>query len=132
MPVHPIYIPLLPKDAQEVIGKVHEQTRPARRMLESEGFNYNQMIDIFEAGPILHCRRDQIRSVNESQRATIEQIVDGIEGDERWIVSNTNHEFRVVQCHLDIQNETVQIERVTAETLEVSLGDEIRFVSSKK
>src|SRR5207302_321780 len=38
MPKHPIYIPLLPKDAQAVIGKVHEQTEPALRMLEAEGF----------------------------------------------------------------------------------------------
>src|SRR5262249_22653987 len=38
MPSHPIYIPLLPKEAQAVIGQVHEQTRPALKILEDEGF----------------------------------------------------------------------------------------------
>src|SRR5829696_8723289 len=33
MPKHPIYIPLLPPEAQAVIGHVHEQTRPALRLL---------------------------------------------------------------------------------------------------
>ena len=40
MPKHPIYIPLLPEDAQKVIGEVHENTLPALKVLEKEGFEF--------------------------------------------------------------------------------------------
>ena len=33
MPKHPIYIPLLPQKAQEVIGEVHDNTRPALSLI---------------------------------------------------------------------------------------------------
>src|SRR6202012_5011720 len=36
MPKHPIYITLLPREAQAVIGKVHDQTEPAMAMLQQE------------------------------------------------------------------------------------------------
>ncbi len=131
MPVHPIYIPLLPQAAQEVIGKVHEKTRPARAMLESEGFRFDQMIDIFEAGPILHCPRDGIRAVQESQQALVTEIVEKIGSEKRWLVSSTSPDFRVVQCHLGIQKSGIQIDRATADALQVSVGDAVRYVSPK-
>lgn len=131
MPVHPIYIPLLPKAAQAVIGVVHEQTRPARQMLETEGFHFRQLVDIFEAGPILHCPRENIRTVRESRRASIGAIVDRVNGERRWLVSNTNADFRTVQCHLDRNGDAVAIDRATAEALHVSVGEEVRYVSPK-
>src|SRR5205807_6339316 len=57
MPTHPIYIPLLPKEAQEAIGQVQEQTRPAVKILEEEGFKVSGMVDIFDAGPRSEERR---------------------------------------------------------------------------
>ena len=50
MPKHPIYIPLLPKDAQDVIGKVHEQTEPALKLLEAEGLRDRDVGDRAERG----------------------------------------------------------------------------------
>ena len=38
MPRYPIYTNLLSQEAQDVIGHVHEKTRPALRLLEREGF----------------------------------------------------------------------------------------------
>jgi arginine N-succinyltransferase len=63
MPRHPIYVPLLPKEAQMVIGEVHDNTVPARRLLEQEGFRFRGEVDIFEAGPVLSCLREDIRVV---------------------------------------------------------------------
>src|SRR5262249_3915841 len=36
LPQFPIYISLLPKETQEVIGKIHESTKPAYQMLLQE------------------------------------------------------------------------------------------------
>ena len=38
MPEHPIYIPLLPKSAQDVIGRPHKDGAHAMKNLEAEGF----------------------------------------------------------------------------------------------
>ena len=131
MPVHPIYLPLLPKEAQEVIGEVHEYTRPARAMLESEGFGFDQMIDIFEAGPILHCPRHMIRAVRESRLGKVSEIVDRVDCEDRWLASNTVADIRVTQCHLEHLSDGLRIDRATADVLQVTAGDAVRYVSPK-
>ena len=42
MPDHPIYIPMLSPEAQAVIGEVHPEARPALRLLEQEGFRFDE------------------------------------------------------------------------------------------
>jgi arginine N-succinyltransferase len=76
MPVHPLYIPLLPPAAQAVIGRVHPETEPALAILVREGFAFTGMVDIFEAGPIVSCRRDELRLVRESVRSIVAAIGD--------------------------------------------------------
>ena len=66
MPRHPIYIPLLPQEAQDVIGEVHRNTRPARAMLEKEGFVFDNFVDIFDGGPTLNASTNKIRVVNQN------------------------------------------------------------------
>ncbi len=67
MPRHPVYVNLLPDSARAVIGEVHDDTQPARAMLEQEGFHYEGYIDIFDAGPTLECVRDNIHAVRQSE-----------------------------------------------------------------
>ena len=45
------------------IGAVHDDTAPARAMLEQEGFRYEGYVDIFDAGPTVECFRDNIHAV---------------------------------------------------------------------
>ena len=63
MPHHPVYTVLLPEAARKVIGEVHNDTRPARSLLEAEGFRYEGYVDIFDAGPTVEAYRDNIRVV---------------------------------------------------------------------
>ncbi len=71
MPQHPVYIDLLPESAQAVIGQVHERTRPALRMLESEGLRYEGYVDIFDGGPTVAAPVDALRTVAESLVCTV-------------------------------------------------------------
>ncbi len=74
MPKHPVYIAMLPDAAKGVIGVPHPSGRAAMRMLETEGFAWENYIDIFDGGPTLTARTDQIRSIREAQHATIVRI----------------------------------------------------------
>lgn len=131
MPNHPIYIPLLPQAAQEVIGEVHENTKPARHLLESEGFRFNQMIDIFEAGPILHAPLDTIRAVRDSRTAKIVETVNQLDSDDRHLVSNRAKEFRAAQGGIARRTDGVVIQSDLADALQVTAGDRVRFVTPR-
>lgn len=113
MPRHPLYVAYLPKEAQEVIGKVHQATEPARRLLEQEGLYYEGFVDIFDAGPVLQARVNELRAVRISQLAQLAtpDAAIGIAcpmlvstttiGDFRSIVSS--HAPQSGQIHLDAE-----------------------------
>jgi arginine N-succinyltransferase len=129
MPKHPIYIPILPKAAQDVIGEVHPDSKPAIRLLEGEGFAFAGMVDIFEGGPIVSCATDEIRTVRES-RATVVYKVSGndIESD-LFILSNTYaNGYRACAGPLAIvPGKGIQITKETAAALRVKKGDPVRI-----
>jgi len=128
MPTCPIYIPLLPKSAQDVIGEVHENTKPALKLLQDEGFTDTGMIDIFEAGPIVMSRLEDIRIVKESAAEEVTEI----SGDEakkaRFIITNARKDFRACAGNVErCSGGGVRLARRTAESLEVKTGHRVRF-----
>ncbi|HMP79787.1 MAG TPA: arginine N-succinyltransferase, partial [Pirellulaceae bacterium] len=129
MPEHPIYIPLLPREAQEVIGRVHPNTAPALAILRREGFEFRNLVDIFDGGPAMHAEVANIRIVKESRVFSIQEISEEVEGQE-LMLSNTLLDFR---CALGIlrplTETTCAIDQVTALQLKLRLGDQIRAVS---
>ncbi len=66
MPKTPIYVAMLPDSAKSVMGQPHPTGRAALRMLESEGFNYDCYIDIFDGGPTVTAATDKIRTIEQS------------------------------------------------------------------
>ena len=51
MPRHAIYTSLLSDEAREAIGRPHKDSERALNLLYKEGFRYDQVVDIFDAGP---------------------------------------------------------------------------------
>lgn len=132
MPTHPIYIPLLPLAAQQVIGQVHENARPAQHMLESEGFVFNGMVDIFEAGPVMACVRDEVRTVRESRVATVGRITDDPMDSPAYVIGNTRIDFRACQGFLVVNEDaTVDLNKLTAMALGVRVGEPVRYATMR-
>jgi arginine N-succinyltransferase len=129
MPKHPIYIPLLPPEAQAVIGQVHEQTRPALRLLESEGFRFQGMVDIFEGGPIVSCPLSQVRTIRESRRDVVAEIANGdLTGGEDSLLAAVGPEFRAGRGVVEaVASGGVRISREAAEALHLRAGDVVRY-----
>jgi arginine N-succinyltransferase len=127
MPRQPIYIPLLPKTAQDVIGKAHESSKPALKNLEDEGFAFNGMVDIFDAGPCVACERDQIRTVRESRTAVVEQIVAEPITGPVYLIASRQGEFRVCTGPIVVGDSKVSIGTEAAEVLGIKAGQEVRF-----
>jgi arginine N-succinyltransferase len=129
MPRHPIYIPLLPTSAQEVIGVPHEHSRQAVKNLQAEGFAYSDNVDIFDAGPVLTCRRDAIRSVRDSARAMIAEVTDAEPAGEPHMIGTSTQDFRACKGTLERQGDSVRIVRAVADALRIRSGDAIRYVA---
>lgn len=128
MPKHPIYVPLLPQTAQDVIGKVHESTKPALNLLESEGFRFGNEIDIFEAGPVVYCKRDDIRVVRDSCVAAISELTDD-EPKGQYMVSSRYDGFRCVKAGVNAAGAGIKLSKTSAGALGVGVGDTVRYAT---
>ncbi|MDO9489798.1 MAG: arginine N-succinyltransferase, partial [Sphingomonadaceae bacterium] len=74
MPKHPIYVSMLPDAARAVIGHPHPSGVPAKKLLESEGFAFDGYVDIFDGGPTMCARVDQVRTVRDSRTAMVAAV----------------------------------------------------------
>ena len=129
MPRNPIYVKLIPPDAQNVIGKPHESTVPAMKILEREGFRYNDYVDIFDAGPTIEAPTDQIHSIRASRVMSVKNIVEEVTG-KRYILSNTKLDFRAIlgQTQLNEADNTCTIDKKTADALQIKERECLRLV----
>lgn len=66
-----IYVSLLSKEAQAVIGKVGPQTRGVEKLLRRIGFRYWNRVDPFDGGPHFVAHTDEITLVQRTRRATV-------------------------------------------------------------
>lgn len=128
MPKHPIYVLFLPQDAQEAIAKPHENSSQALRLLEDEGFQYESYIDIFDAGPTVECRRDQIGAVRDSVLLAA-RVRPSVPDSTRAFVSNTRlRGFRCCLTSIEIEGDRAVVPDETAAALQVSDGERLRVL----
>ncbi len=129
MPKHPIYVLFLSEEGHAALGQPHENSRQALRLLEQEGFRYEGYIDIFDAGPTVECRRDDIRAIRNSRRrvARIGRS-DGLA--RRCMICNVElGGFRCCLADAFMSDEhAVFLHAETAAILEVSEGQEVRVL----
>lgn len=128
MPQHPVYTSLLSEAARASIGEVHEQTRPARVLLEAEGFSYQGYVDIFDAGPVLECALFAIRAVRES--TVCEAAAGGPGAGPLHLVANRDeHAFRVLLAPGAVDAEgRFALANADLEALGVAAGASVRVV----
>ncbi|HXH53429.1 MAG TPA: arginine N-succinyltransferase [Sphingomicrobium sp.] len=128
MPRTPIYVSLLAEAGAAVIGQPHPSGRAALRMLEEEGFAYDRYVDIFDGGPTVTARTDDIRTAREACYETIAEIGDG--GKQKMLVATGRlGDFRAgCASARRVNRKGLAIDRATAELLELKVGDEVLTV----
>lgn len=133
MPRHPIYVNLLPESAQQVIGEVHQYTKPALKLLENEGFFHRGYVDLFDAGPTVECQLRQIKSVQLSRRVKV--CIAKVSGHQTLAICNTETEnFRAVFSKDAALNdhEELCLSQELADALHVQAGDFVRILPLDK
>ncbi len=131
LPTHPIYIPLLPKEAQDALGQVHDRTKPALHMLEQEGFQFQNLVDIFDGGPTVQCQTSEIRTIKQSRVCRVASIQKKVKG-RKLLVANCELNFRATLGTVQLDDDDgAVIEEVTALRLNTKVNDRLRLVTIK-
>ncbi|MDF3935725.1 arginine/ornithine succinyltransferase subunit alpha [Pseudomonas citronellolis] len=130
MPHYPIYVPLLPDEAQEAMGQVHPRAQITFDILMREGFETDNYIDIFDGGPTLHARVSGIRSIAQSRLVPV-RIGEVPKATRSYLVTNgLLQDYRAVVAELDwVPGKPVTLSAETAEALGIGEGASVRLVA---
>lgn len=128
MPKQPLYVNLLPKSAQEVIGRPNVKGKPALQMLNNEGLRWNGHVDIFDAAPSVDTKIDDMTSIKNSHQAELIGISE-YEGDDQAMVANSDIDsFITGLSTISVEKGGVKLPRQTIKMLGLELGDSVRYL----
>ena len=132
MPSYPVYTSLLDEPAQAVIGKVHQQTAPALKMLEREGFEWRRYIDPFDAGPTVEAKLEKIKTVANSRVRSV-RVVEQASADavDVLVANGERAGFRATIAAATICSDTgeLSISADVADLLNVESGSSVRAIT---
>ena len=131
MPQHPIYVNMLPKEAQEVIGRPNVKGKPALQMLQNEGFRWNGHVDIFDAAPSVDTKIDDIVSIQQSQVALLSDAVFDASQASTAIIANSDVVgFRAARAEISVLSTgEVSLAPEICVALNVQAGDYLRYLT---
>ena len=101
----------LNKNAQLIIGKPNDNAFPAFKMMESQNFKPNGLVDIIDAGPCLDCNLENIQTIKTNKVIKVQSF--GMPKNEfTGLVSNTSRkDFRVVRSSYSIDKDRINLHR---------------------
>ncbi|MFL6673615.1 MAG: arginine N-succinyltransferase [Massilia sp.] len=129
MPHYPVYVPLLPGDAQAAMGQIHPSGQMAFNLLTEEGFEADEYIDIFDGGPILLAHKNSLRSFCGSHLRRVETAARAgmPESLVSYAVASNERNFRAitVACPPVETGEVVYLPAEAREALGVAPGENV-------
>jgi arginine N-succinyltransferase len=130
-PRYPIYVSTLPLDAQAAVGRPHDDGRPARDMLLSEGFRDAGYVDIFDGGPTLVADIDAVRTVRLCERRILHAVRPLDDAAPSVLASfGSAANFRVtIGGAARSDDDRVALEPALVEALGARVGEEVAIVA---
>lgn len=131
MPHYPVYVPLLPGDAQAALGQVHGEGELPFRILSDEGFEPDEYVDIFDGGPVLRAHKNALRSFSESMECRVGAGHTNGEDTETCLIATVREDrFRatVTRCAAKELGENIALSQDVMRSLDVIEGDPVLWV----
>jgi arginine N-succinyltransferase len=120
---------LLPQPIRDGLGQVHVETEPAVAMLVAEGFQFTDMIDIFDAGPVLRCQTDKVDAVRRTRQCKIDRVESELEpSSDAVILASDRDGFTSLMTTAMSTDPGLVISCQAASTLGVDVGDECQVM----
>jgi arginine N-succinyltransferase len=129
MPHYPVYVPLLPGEAQAVMGQVHSEGELPFSILSAEGFEPDEFIDILDGGPILQAHRSALRAFAAVERRVTDSASDG-ETVEVLLSNAREDHFRaaLAQAAISDEHDGIHLDQSALRALDVVAGDRVTCV----
>ncbi|RKE50335.1 MULTISPECIES: arginine N-succinyltransferase [unclassified Sphingomonas] len=128
MPKHPIYTAMLTETARAAIGLPHPSGRAAMRMLENEGFAFENYVDIFDGGPTMTARTDQVRSIADARDCNVVGI-GGDDGKDALVATGNLADFRAAFGKVRETEDGVVLAENCARSLDVGEANRVTHVA---
>ncbi|MCI5044463.1 MAG: arginine N-succinyltransferase, partial [Aquisalinus sp.] len=106
MPKYPIYTEMLPQDVRDILGKPHDKSRPAMDLLLSQGFRYNNLIDIFDAGPSIDANMHEVQTIRDAHHRKPVTTTSNSGGEKALVCSVSLGNFACIQVETAQENST--------------------------
>jgi arginine N-succinyltransferase len=100
MPKTPIYTAMLPETARAIMSVPHPSGRAAMRMLEQEGFSGEGYVDIFDGGPTMSARTDDIRTIRDARELVLTAVEDENPGKRMMLAAGERRDFACGYGHV--------------------------------
>jgi arginine N-succinyltransferase len=124
MPKAPIYTAMLTDRARAVMGVPHPSGLAAMKMLEREGFAYDCYVDIFDGGPTMSARTDNVRTIRDSKDLILSELSEGEEGEPMMLASGRLRDFAACYGRLKTHGDgTATLDAASAALLEIKPGE---------
>jgi arginine N-succinyltransferase len=137
MPKYPVYLSMLPNAAKAVIGIPHPTGRAAMGMLEREGFCWDNYIDIFDAGPTMTARTDDIATVRYAQISLVIETHSiakhgedraGANAEKHLVAAGRLADFRLSHGFVIQTADGISLDQNCATALNISVGDNVTHI----
>jgi arginine N-succinyltransferase len=135
MPSYPLYVPLLPAEAQRVLGEPDDGALLAYDIHLEEGFEPDRFVDIFDAGPVLTVAVERSASVVSNEIRAVREVPDtaALEGTPTrmsyLLAAGGAHAFRCALAALPPERAAgAPLSPALREVLGVIDGDSVRCV----
>lgn len=128
-PRAPIYVNMLSEAAQQAIGRVHDDGRPARALLIAEGFRDEGYVDIFDAGPTLVAMIDDLKAVQQLHHAMFAGTSEADMLRDHLIAHGTGPDFCCTPGSLEAAGGQAVTDPRSAALLGLSEGDRIGYLA---
>ncbi|HEU4375845.1 MAG TPA: arginine N-succinyltransferase [Telluria sp.] len=130
MPHYPVYVPLLPGDAQAAMGQIHPDGELAFNLMTEEGFEADDYIDIFDGGPILQAHKNSLRSFTGSvvRNVVLDERAGGRDAAVSYaIAASSEQNFRAITvvCPSVDAGASVHLPQAALDALMVAPGDSV-------
>ncbi len=126
MPQSPIYVPLLPEEAQWSLGQLHPVGELPFSILLDEGFDGDTYINLFDGGPTADGRVPMLKTVARARDAVIARGSPRAGGVWHLVANAEREQFRATSLHLKPDAQTCTIDAPTAEALRCEAGTRVR------
>lgn len=124
-PSDTIYETLLPIEARHAIGKVGEDTKPVKKMLEGIGFKYTNEVDPFDGGPHYRAKLKDIKPVRDLTTLKIKRGKPQKLTSFLCRVQDPHSEFSALKIDGELQGDTLIADEKQLDYFEINDSSEV-------